>query len=251
MSWILELVELIGKLKFHEIVYEFQQGIYLRNGRVLDTKKRKLTEEEKVHVESLESKLIDEYGLSSFLPFRRPKLPADYKTSWVTGLPLHKDRFSKILRRGFYLHIPFIDDIIKDSKQERVLNLANISVPTADKESKVVMVSCNIRYELEDLYKAYTAVHDYEVSLKDYTLSILAKHSRGKSFDEWRTPEVVSDLEDAVLDELRELVTEKWGLKVHKVYVTDNVACNIQRLMHEGIDGAKNTVNPAYTAPAG
>jgi regulator of protease activity HflC (stomatin/prohibitin superfamily) len=95
-------------------------------------------------------------------------------------------------------------------------------------------VSCNIRYELMDLYRAYTAIHDYEASLRDHTLSILAKHCRGKSYDDWKSPEVVKQVETSVLEELREVVTGKWGLHIHNVYITDNIACGMQRLVHEG-----------------
>jgi regulator of protease activity HflC (stomatin/prohibitin superfamily) len=135
-----------------------------------------------------------------------------------------------------YLFIPFIDKLVMDYKQERVLNLGYISTSSSDpnSDSRVVAVSCNIRYELMDFYRAYTSIHDYEASLKDHTLSILAKHCRGKSYDDWKSPGVVKQVEQEVLKELREVVTERWGLKIHNIYITDNIACNMQRLVHEG-----------------
>lgn len=262
MGFIREFFDLVSKLKFHEIVYEYQQGLYFRNGRVVEKRSKRLKEEERKKISAEERKLIKELGYSAFLPFRRswlelyerpglhespespesPKKPKQlsesYRLSRLTGLPLHKDRFSKILRPGFYLHLPFLEEIVKDSKQERILNLGNITVPASDEGNdggdKTILVSCNLRYELKDLYRAYTAVHDYEASLKDHTLSILAKYSRGKKWEEWKTPKVVEDLEIQVLKGLREVVTEKWGLRIHKIYITDNVSCTVHRLTHDG-----------------
>jgi regulator of protease activity HflC (stomatin/prohibitin superfamily) len=138
------------------------------------------------------------------------------------------------LRPGIYFHLPFVDSVVLEYNQEKVINLDNITVPTMDKDSKVVILSCNIRYRMADFYKAYTVVHDFEKSLKDYTLAILAQNSRGKTYDDWKNPKIIERLQDKVLMELREVVTEKWGLEIYKVYVTDNVSCIVQRVLHEG-----------------
>lgn len=231
-----ELAELFGKLKFFDIVHEYQQGLYFRSGRVKPKMLRRsrselaeiITEEEKVY-EALG-------GKKAFAPFRRPVLPEGYRRSFVTGMPLHPKRYerSKVLRPGIYFNIPVLDSLVIECRQEKVINLGDICVPTTDADSKVVNVSCNIRYELLDFYKAYTAVHDYEKSLKDYTLSILAKHSRGRMYEDWKKPQTVEELEKRVLHEMRKVVTGKWGLAIHSIYVTDNAGCNLQRILHEG-----------------
>lgn len=167
------------------------------------------------------------------LPFS--KLPEGWGRN-IFGMPKHPKRYekSKVLRPGFYFFMPVLQHIVSDFKREKVLNLENITVPTVDEDSKSVIISCNIRYELIDFYKAYTAVHDYEVSLKSHTLSIMAKYSRGKKYEQWKDPKEIDALEENVLKELREIATEKWGLQIHRVYVTDNVSCNMQRVLYEG-----------------
>lgn len=241
MGLIQELADLIGNLKFYEIVFEYQQGLYFHCGNAVEKRRKKITLEEQAKFKSEESKLLQQMGYLPFLPFRRPALPESYVQSKLTGLPLHRNRFSKVLQPGFYFHLPIIEEIVKDYKQEKVLNLGNITVPTVNGDDKSILVSCNLRYELMDFYKAYTSVHDYEASLKDHTLSILAKHSRGKKYKEWQDPQVISQLEEEVLNELSELVTEKWGLKIHRVYITDNVPCYVQRLAHEGHSAVQNS----------
>lgn len=239
MGWVQEIIDLFGKLIFYEIVHEYEQGLYLRNGRVID-KKVRLHGQELEEIITEERKVAGENGGRFILAARQfigPEIiyPNDWKKSFL-GFPKHPKRKKKdkVLRTGVYFHIPLIERIHVDSQQEKVLNLGNICVPTIEDESKVVLVSCNIRYQLLRLDKAYTAVHDYEASLKDYTLAILAKHSRGKKYSDWKNHDFIEGLEEEVKKELRELVTDKWGLKIHDVYVTDNVVCNYQRMAYEG-----------------
>jgi len=136
---------------------------------------------------------------------------------------VHSKRFSKVLRPGLYFHLPVIEHVVTDYRQERVMNLGHVSVLTVDEEpaGKAVIISCNLRFELMDFYRAYTAVYDYEVSLQYHTLSILAMKSLGRKYEEWKNPATISSLEKDVVDELRKIVTEKWGLKIHQVYITD------------------------------
>ena len=234
MGFVQELTDLLKPIfKCFEIVYEYQQGLYIRNGIVRELPKKRLGLDEEQKINSLEKELLKEMGYVRFLPFRRPELPDGFRQSKLSGLPLHNGRYSKILRPGLYFFFPPTGHIVTDSIQERVLNLGNIAVPTTDKDSKSMFVSCNLRYELQNLYLAYTEVHDYEVSLKDHTLSILAECSRGKAYAEWTQKEAIDDLEKEVLQALQ-LKAEEWGLKIHHIYITDNVPCQVQRLAHDG-----------------
>src|SRR3989338_4309459 len=124
----------------------------------------------------------------------------------------------------------------------RILNLGNISVPTTDEQSKVITISCNLRYEILDYYDAYTQVHNYEESLKSHTLSVLARQSRGKNFEQWKNAEFITELEKKTLDELRDVATDKWGLKIHEIYITDNVPSTFQRVLYEGVPVVDKTI---------
>ncbi|MBW2964229.1 hypothetical protein KY363_02110 [Candidatus Woesearchaeota archaeon] len=247
MGFIQELADIISKLNFFQIVYEYEQGLYFRNGIVKQKRIRRTAAELEEIVQEEEALMEKMGGSREFTrPFRRPKLPEGYMRSFWTGKPLHPKRFQKgkVLRPGLYFHIPVIDDIRKDYSQEKVLNLGNINIPTNEDKSRVVLLSCNIRYQLENFYKAYTAVYCYETSLKDYALAMLAKQSRGKRYDDWKNPQVIKQVEEEMACELREVVTEKWGLSIHRVYITDNADSNVQRVLHEGPPLVVNSTVP-------
>lgn len=189
-----------------------------------------------------EDRVMEENGGAwrYLLPFFRPSVPEGYRRSVITGRLEHEGRYSKILRPGIYGYVPFIDDIIAEDVKERVMDLQNVSVPTSDAgdESKVMSVSCAIRYEIQDYYKALTKVHDYENTLQDYTIAELAKHIRGGSYEEWKEKRFIKGIESNILRELRKTATRKWGVKIHDFYITDHIHSDVKRLLHEGLEDA-------------
>jgi len=233
MGLIQELADLVSKLNFVVIVHEYEQGLYFRKGKAIEKAVRWMKPQELAELRAEEEKLENKLGWARYFPWSGyDKLPQGFRKNW-RGHILHSKRFSKVLRPGIYFHLPFLEHIVTDSRQERVLNLGYISVLTRDTESasKAVIISCNLRYEIMDFYRAYTAIYNYEASLRYHTMSILAMKSQGRSFNEWKLPETISALEKHVIDELRKIVTEKWGLKVHQLYITDVTDAKIHKFI--------------------
>jgi len=214
-------------------VHEYEQGLYFRRGVAVEKVGKDMKPSELLEIRLEEKKLAHQLGVKRFFgKSRAVTLPEGFKIGW-TGRVIHPRRYSKVLRPGVYFHIPIIEHIVTDYKQERVLNLGYISVLTSDAEpdSKAVIISCNLRYEIMDFYRAYTAVYDYEASLRYHTMSILAMKSLGRKYNDWKDPQTITTLEKHVIDELRKIVTEKWGLKIHQVYITDVTDAAIYKLV--------------------
>jgi hypothetical protein len=235
MGLIQELVDLVSKLTFVDIVHEYEQGLYFRNGVVIEKATKGLKAGDLAQIKAEEKKIQSEIGrIRNLFSLQSSNLPEGFRKTW-TGRVLHPHRFSKVLKPGVYFHLPIIEHIITDYKQERVLNLGYISVLTKDPEPecKAVIISCNIRYEVMDLYRAYTAVYDYKASLTYHSMSIMALKSLGKKYDDWKDPVTINTLEKQVIEELRKIVTEKWGLKIHQIYITDVTNANIVKFVGE------------------
>jgi len=244
MSWVSDILELCKKFGFVEVVYEYEHALKFRLGKVVE-KRKKLNQEDLEKIVAEEKEAIKKEGgkLQYIIPFCNPRIPKAYKRSFLNGMPIHPKRFEvKNISPGVYFYFPFIEAVVTDYKQERILNLGNISVPTTDEQSKVITISCNLRYEILDYYDAYTQVHNYEESLKSHTLSVLARQSRGKNFEQWKNAEFITELEKKTLDELRDVATDKWGLKIHEIYITDNVPSTFQRVLYEGIPVVDKTI---------
>jgi len=235
MGLIQELADLLGKISFVTVVHEYEQGLYFRKGVSIEKAIRKLKVEDLAEIGRQELEVRKKLGpFGVFFVHGRASLPPGYRRSW-TGRLRHPHRFSRILRAGVYFYLPLIEHIVTDYKQERILDIGYVSVLTSDPEpeSKVVIVSCNLRFEMMDFYRAYTAVYDYEVSLRYHALSILARNAVGKKFEDWKKPETIAELEKKVVEELRKLATEKWGIKVHQIYVTDVTNARIFKFVED------------------
>jgi hypothetical protein len=251
MGLIQELADLVGKLTFVGIVHEYEQGLYFRSGVVIEKRVRGVRPGDLAEMVAEERQVQTKVRcLGGALRRRVVGLPEGYRTTW-SGRVLHPRRFSKVLRPGVYFHLPFIEHIVTDSRQERVLNLGFISVLTTDPgpACRAVVISCNLRYEVMNLYRAYTAVYDYEASLRYHTLSILAQKSLGKRYDEWQEPPTIAALEKQVIEELRKIVTEKWGLKIHQVYITDVTDARILKFVGD-LPMVPSIAAPVAASPA-
>lgn len=231
MSWVQELFDIIGKFNFVETVYEYQQGLYFRCGEAKE-KRIRWNGQDLEDIVTRENSVREMVGWKRFVPFTNPQLPNSYRRSKILGRIREetRDATDKNLKPGIYFFIPFFDGVFVDSQQERMISLGTITLDTKDVESETKLISPNIRYQLVNYYKAFTAVHDYESSLKDYVLSMLANNCRDMSRKDWTNPDKVTKVEEKVLEEIAD-VAANWGLQVKNVYVVDSGACNIQKLV--------------------
>ena len=121
MGLIQELSDLIGQLNFVAIVHEYEQGLYFRRGIAVEKPIRGMKPEEVAELKTAERKAMKDLGAGRFLPGRRKaRWPEGFRRTWAGSLR-HQRRFSKVLRPGIYFHLPIIEHIVKDYKQERVL----------------------------------------------------------------------------------------------------------------------------------
>lgn len=242
MGEIKDLVDILKHfLTYFDTVYEYQQGLFIRGGVVRERKLRKINPDDLKRIEQNEKSITALMGPWRFLPFIRyltnvkTELPDDYRLSFYTGLPLHQNRFSKILQPGMYFFFRLTDEITKASTQEQKLNLGGISVLTTDDPPVSLTVSCNMSYLLKDLYKAYIKVEDYDESLEYHTLSFLPKYCRGKQLKDWANQDIVDKVECDVYAEVSKRA-EEWGLDILDLHITDSVPSQTIRISQDGDD---------------
>lgn len=250
MGFVTEIVDLLKKFKLAKTVYEYQQGLYIVAGKARKLAVRH-SSEELAEFSRLEQELIESCdGPSAFL-FSRPEIPEDYHYSWVNGLPVHNKRTerSRILHQGIYLVLPGLCEIITIPAKMKSLDLGSITVPSADDPPIPLSISCNLRYRVVDGYKAYKEVDDYEESLKIETLSQLSDSCFGRRYNEWNKIETRTEVQNDVAKNLRDLVTDQWGLEIFKVTITDVAPTTTNRIVYTGqpIPVTLTNENPSET----
>ncbi len=189
MGFVLELVQLMkmGMELFVKIVREDEQALYIDRGVVLATRVK--WEKETLQEIRTEEKIYQKQmgGLMGCLMRAElPKEAKNYRKDFL-GRPRHPKRYvrDKVLHPGLYPHIPLIQDIYKETTKETVLNAGFVTMFTADEHPRNIALSCNVRYEVLDLYRAVMKVNRYPITLADHTMSILFRHCLGKPFDFW------------------------------------------------------------------
>lgn len=274
MGVVQDIIDFFKTFKFSNTVYEYEQGLFLRKGATIETRLKRLKPELEKKCETEEEKELKRIGKESFLyivtdfpadwaaylsccfPLTKPKFSDGFIRSFYSGLPLYKERFSKILQQGWYWYTPIVDEIIKASTQEDVMDIKEITFQTTEdnpNDSKTMILSYNVRYKLMNIYKAYMAVKDYETTLEDQALSMGKRSIRrmirkvikndaenggkdtvkyGMSFADCTTPDKEEELERKIEKELRKIATEKWGVEILDVYITDLAECRISKLAH-------------------
>ena len=49
--------------------------------------------------------------------------------------------------------------------------------------------------------------------------------------EQWKKPEEIKKLGNEVEQELRKVVTERWGIRIHQVYITDVVPTRAYKIL--------------------
>lgn len=110
----------------------------------------------------------------------------------------------------------------------RWIDLPPQSITT--KDGKVIALSANVGYEVQDLVRALTLTDDYEISMA----RLATGHLHGR-VGAWTLQEMLDqrrDLEVSVLNTLRKRA-EDWGLTVQDVRLTDCTPTKVYRLFNE------------------
>ncbi len=121
----------------------------------------------------------------------------------------------KVLRPGWYLFWPLIQEMFYATVTTQVMDLRSQSVISADCHD--MTVSGAIRYKIISIRKALLEVQDFDNSLEALSLGVLLAVASMKTKEELQDTEILGD---DVLKKIREEASG-WGLKIQRVYVTD------------------------------
>ena len=135
----------------------------------------------------------------------------------------------KPLYSGMHFCVPLVGRIDVDQAVEQVFDIRAQSLTTSDGVCTLVGVS--VSYEIVDPVRAQLRILDRDASLESETLRVVGAFVSGNSFDrcadsEWMLSEVVK--------ELRKVATVRWGLKIHRVGLTDFARHRVLRVLGAG-----------------
>jgi len=146
---------------------------------------------------------------------------------WEQSVTLRLGKFNRIKDAGFYLNIPFIENVIR--RDIRVRSTAFTAEETLTKDNVPVNVGVVMFWKVEDPKKSVLTVQDYFGSISKAALTTL----RG-IIGQTTLADLLSDREklDTKLKNIIDQKSERWGLNVESVEIREvKIPADLQNAM--------------------
>lgn len=163
------------------------------------------------------SRLFD--FLLRFMPIRIIK---PHESGVITRL----GKYHRTAQEGICFLLPFLHDMDIVTNPEQVIDLRAQSMTTNDRIA--IAVSGAVSYRVEHAEKAIFNVQDYDRSIQALSLGIIAHYVNNHSFEECLNAE---ELAKQILQGIREKATNKWGLRILNVWITDLAEHKVIRII--------------------
>ncbi len=140
------------------------------------------------------------------------------------GIKITKGAFRGILDVGWYIYWPLTTEIVVMDTTPQFLRTPCQSVMIGNGE--VISLSITIEYTIEDPFKAYFLIQDYDTSLRDLSMGLAAQYI-SRSYDIPSMPSVSEWIVDGL-----EIVQKEWGLDIIRVFMPDYCTHRVIRIMN-------------------
>jgi len=108
-------------------------------------------------------------------------------------------RNAKLLNNGTHFRIPYIDTVLVQPIRERVTNLSPQVCTTKDR--RIMTVAINISYQINDIAKVYSTIHNPEGTICSIAMGQASKTMSELNYDECE----LRFLESEITNELSKL----------------------------------------------
>ena len=154
--------------------------------------------------------------------------PAVIIPDYEEAVLLRAGRFKKVLKPGFHVKLPIIDEVVQQHVVVTTLSLSAQSLYTKDKQN--VVVKGVIKYKISDVKVFLLEVFDAQDALADMTQSIIKNIIISLPLDACIDPEIDNTLTKKVRVEAR-----KWGVDIQQVTLTDIAPIRSFRIINDSI----------------
>ena len=98
--------------------------------------------------------------------------PIIFVLEYKEGVLFRAGKYIKILKRGWHLRIPFIDEYHLENVKVDTLQIKEVTVTTLDE--KTVTIGCEFELQITDIYLAVIETNDWRSNLHDISYGILS-----------------------------------------------------------------------------
>lgn len=143
---------------------------------------------------------------------------------WEQAVFVRAGKKHKVLDKGFYFKIPFIDRVYINTKRKRMVDIPMQTVTTKDGHS--ITIKAGIGYRIEDLYKLYNTLFQPETTIMIMVMNKISQYVSSNNLTEC-SPEKVGgfcDLSKEAID---------WGLADISVRINNYAVVRTFRLIQD------------------
>lgn len=95
---------------------------------------------------------------------------------WEQAILIRKGKLSKLLDKGLYLKIPFIDTVFIQTIRMRMIDAPVQTV--SSKDGHTITIKCTIGYKIHDILKLYETLYHPEMTLTGMTMGFIGEYVR-------------------------------------------------------------------------
>jgi len=155
-------------------------------------------------------------------------MPAVIIPDYEEAVLLRAGRFKKVLKPGFHVKLPVIDEVVSQHVVITTLSLSAQSLYTKDKQN--VVVKAVVKYKISDVKVFLLEVFDAQDALADMTQSIIKNIIISLPLEDCIDPEIDNTLTKKVRVEAK-----KWGVDIQQVTLTDIAPIRSFRLINDTV----------------
>jgi hypothetical protein len=141
---------------------------------------------------------------------------------WEQAIRVRMGKHVRLLEAGFYLRIPFVDRVFKQSIRRRLSIVRPQTLTTRD--NKVVTLSGALGYAIKDLRRLYDTLESAHDTIENEVAAVVARYVCTHEYSEC-TPARVAEAVTA------ELKLERYGLDGQSFEVTSFLSAKTYRLV--------------------
>ncbi|NBW33817.1 MAG: SPFH domain-containing protein [Cytophagia bacterium] len=155
-------------------------------------------------------------------------MPAVIIPDYEEAVLLRAGRFKKVLKPGFHVKLPIVDEVVQQHVVVTTLSLSAQSLYTKDKQN--VVVKGVVKYRISDVKVFLLEVFDAQDALADMTQSIIKNIIISLPLEACIDPEIDNTLTKKVRVEAK-----KWGVDIQQVTLTDIAPIRSFRLINDTV----------------
>lgn len=157
-------------------------------------------------------------NIMEFWPFARVY-------DWECAMLVRLGKIKRELGAGIHWRWPFIDEVEKDERTEQTIDLGTCAITTKDGVSAAI--SANVSYKIVDLCRMWQRVTDFDDSLANLLLGLLAHYASRYTWDQLQNGR--GRIERFMVRKLS-AQTREWGVEITKFNLTDYVKARPYKL---------------------